>query len=311
MEDTSGNPEHLPEYVSGMGALDKGRLEEAIHHFKDLIRKEASAHGGVKKARKAIEAKMASGEEGITLAIEQQKKNFYVRTQRAVLRLARAILLSLGAVDPAKDCKDAFEDASKSVELRQDDPQGRITRANVLLFSARYARDTGKDVRSIFGMAINDLNHALKVDPSLLPAWHNRGIILFYLANLDKREAKDPRENYIKAIDDLEKAIEADSTDAYVFKDLGVCRVALSRILLERGERPKELLLQAISDLSRAIELNRKLYGAFYERGMAYFSLKQFDLANADWKVCLELDPSREKNLAPLLKESGERMVVK
>ncbi|MHC4607111.1 MAG: tetratricopeptide repeat protein, partial [Planctomycetota bacterium] len=134
------------------------------------------------------------------------------------------------------------------------------------------------------------------------------GIIHFYLANLVKKKGADPRDHYLSAVDNLTKAAEMDPSYAYVFKDLGVCRVALARIGLAKGERPRDLLRRAIGDLTVAIELNPMLYGAFYERGMAFFSMKQFGEAIADWRKCLELDPTKKGHLQPLIDESKQKL---
>ena len=160
---------------------------------------------------------MADGEEGLTIALNKQDQYFDGFMHRAAIRLARAILLSLAGEDPGPDCKGALEDAARAVELRPGSVQGRVNRANVLTFSARYARDTGKDIRSIFILAQKDLARGLEEDGMHVTALHNRGIIHFYLANLDKKVGIDPEKNYNRAIEDFRAASGLDPSYAYIF----------------------------------------------------------------------------------------------
>lgn len=298
-------------FTQGMGALHSGRLEESIHCFKDLVRIELERQNSNPESGDSILRKMKEGEEGLSLALDRQPYNFEAYTHRMVIRLSRAIYDSLTGGEPGPDCKNALLDASKAVDLRTEDVRARVNRANVLLFSARFARDSGKDVRSIFDLARNDLDYALRIEPAHATALHNRGISSFYMASLDKKQGTDPTGHYTRAIEDLRRASEVDPSYPYLHKDLGVCRVALARVLLERGERPKDLLKTAVGDLTLAIDTNPRLYGAFYERGMGFFSLKQFEASIADWEKCLEIDSSKRKHLEPLISEAKKKLATK
>ena len=48
--------------------------------------------------------------------------------------------------------------------------------------------------------------------------------------------------------------------------------------------------------------------GNFYERGQANFALKDFRKAIKDFKRCLELDPSRDRKVQPLIDEAQRHM---
>jgi serine/threonine protein kinase len=287
--------------TQGIAALHAGRLEEAIHMFKELIRLEAAGKlGTVKSVIKQIE----EGENGLTLAINQQQKNYDIRTQRGVYRFAKAVIMSLEGNDPSASCKASMEDFVVSAALRPEHTPARVNRANVLIFGGRYARDSGKDVASIFAMALKDLDAALEFDQTCSPAFHNRGIVRFYMAQAVKKAKGDPEPDYRRAIDDFSRAAELEPTYAYIFKDLGVVKVALAKQLLSRGEKVKSLFEQAVAHLSIAIQLNPTIYGAFYERGQAYFALKDFKAAVKDFKRCLELDPGRDRKVQALIDEA-------
>jgi serine/threonine protein kinase len=287
-------------FTQGIAAVHAGRLEEAIHMFKELIRLESDRGGGTDALMKQLQ----EGENGVTLAIKQQGKNYDIRTQRGVYRFAQAVLTSLEGNDPSAACKSALEDFVIACELRAESTPSRVNRANVLIFGGRYARDSGKDVSPVFAMALKDLDAALEFDPTCSPAYHNRGIVRFYIARSIKKGAGDPEPDYRKAIDDFSRAAELEPTYAYIFKDLGVVKVALAKQLLARGEKVKSLFEQAVAHLDVAIQLNPSIYGAYYERGQALFALKDFRLAIKDFKRCLEIDPSRDKKVQALIEEA-------
>lgn len=269
--------------------------------FKELIKLELGGKlGGVKSALKQIE----EGENGITLAIGRQTKNYDIRTQRGVYRFAKSIILSLDGHDPTAVVKAALEDFVIAAELRPEHTAARVNRSNVLIFGGRYARDSGKDVTSVFNMATKDLDSALQFDPTCSPAYHNRGIVSFYIAQAAKKSGGDPEPAFRRAIDDFSRAAELEPTYAYIFKDLGVVKIALAKHLLARGEKVKSLFEQAVAHLEMAIQLNGQIYGAYYERGQALFALKDFRASVRDFKRCIELDPSRDKKVQVLIDEA-------
>ncbi len=289
--------------TQGVAALYAGRLEEAIHMFKELIRMEIAGRLG-SLGLKSVMKQLQDGEDGVTLAIKQQTKNYDIRTQRGVYRFAKAIITSLDGEDPSASCKAALEDFVTACELRAESTAARINRSNVLIFGGRFARDSGKDVSGVFQMAMKDLDAALSFDPTCSPAYHNRGIVRFYVGQAAKKAGGDPEPEYRKAIDDFSRAAELDPTYAYIFKDLGVVKISLSKHLLGKGEKVKSLFEQAVAHLDIAVQLNGSIYGAVYERGQALFALKDFKGAMRDFKRCIELDPSREKKVQALIDEA-------
>ena len=294
-------------FSQGLSALHAGRLEEAVHMFKDLIRLDAAgAASGT--ARQRVLAQLDSGEQGLTLAIERQPKNYDIRTQRGVYRFARALIQSLEGNDPSASCKSAMEDFVVAAQLRPEYTPARVNRANVLIFGGRYARDSGKDVSAVFEMALQDLDAAIGFDPTCSHAYHLRGIVHFYIARgLGKRRG-DAEPHYRRAIDDFLKAAELEPTYAYIFKDLGVVKVALAKHLLRSGQKVKGLFEEAVGHLDTAIRLNPTLFGAYYERGQARFALKEFQGALEDFRRCLGIDPTRDHKVQALIEEVERRL---
>ncbi|MBI2899688.1 MAG: protein kinase [Planctomycetes bacterium] len=290
-------------FAQGLAALHAGRIEESITMFKDLIRQGAQA-GADPSKRDGVLQRLDEGEAGLSLAIEQQRKNYDVRTQRGVLRLAKAIILSLDGKDPGEACKGSLDDFTKANALRPEHSTARLNSANILIFSARYARALGKSPLDLFQMALNELNEACRLDMTNVAALHNRGTVYFYVAREAKRAGADADDFYLRAIDDFTAALTLEPGNAYVLKDLGVIKVALAKLRLAQGKKVKDLYEQALDSLTRATRLNAGLYGAWFERGHAHFALKAFNHAIQDWERALELDPSRADAIRPLLEEA-------
>jgi len=297
-------------FTRGISALNAGRLEEAVHMFRDLMVMEGvrGSSGAVVGGRDAVLRKLNEGEEGLKLAIERQTKNYDIRTQRGIIRFARAVISSFDRVDPREDCKNALDDFGRACELRSESSAARVNRANLLLFSGRFQRDKGKDITPIFKMALDDLSTAVKHDDTYSAAYHNRGIVHFYMGMEANKSKTDPREHFYKAIDDFSVAAKLEPTYAYVFKDLGVVKMALAKHMLANGERPRDILEQAVDHLSRAIKLQSRLQGAYFERGMALFALKRFEEAISDWTRCIDLDPTKRKLVEPYLNEARAKL---
>ena len=300
-------------FTRGIAALNGGRLEEAVHMFRDLMVMEnvRGSGGAVVGGRDAVLRKLGEGEEGLRLAIERQTKNYDIRTQRGIIRFARAVISSFDRVDPREDCKNALDDFGRACELRGESSAARVNRANLLLFSGRFQRDKGKDITPIFKMALDDLSAAVRYDETHSAAFHNRGIVHFYMGMEAGKAKADPREHFFKAIDDFTVAAQLEPTYAYVFKDLGVVKMALAKHMLANGERPRDILEQAVEHLTRAIKLQSRLQGAYFERGMALFALKRFAEAISDWTRCIDLDPTKRKLVEPYLNEARAKLAAR
>ena len=275
--------------------------------FKDVLKIAALRDSGV--SRKHLLMQIDDGIEGLTLAIKQQQKNFDIRTNRGVYYFAKGVLRSLDGSDPSADCKKALDDFVIAAKLRPEHTPARVNRANVLIFGGRYARDSGKDVNTIFNMALKDLDAAVEFDNTYSCGYHNRGIVRFYIAKSARKiPGGDPEPHYREAIADFSRSAELEPTYAYVFKDLGVVKVALAKFLLSKKEKVKHLFVEAVEHLNMACRLNEGLYGAFYERGQAHFALKKFLLAVRDFERCQQLDPSRDRKVQALIDEARKHI---
>lgn len=283
-------------FTQGIAALHSGRIEESIWMFRDMIR--------MTSTRDAVVQKLNEGEAGVTLAIDQQKKNYEVRTQRGIIRMAKAILLTLDGKDPADACKGALDDFTKATALRPEHSTPHVNSANILIFSARYASSLGKNSVELYKLAMNELTQAVDLDRTNATALHNRGTVFFYVAREAKRGGADAENLYLKAVDDFTAALILEPSNAYVQKDLGVVKISLAKYRLAQGKKVKDLYEQAIDHLTKAIRLNAALYGAWFERGHAHFAVKAFNHAVKDWERALEIDPSRGESVRKLIDEA-------
>jgi tetratricopeptide (TPR) repeat protein len=116
--------------------------------------------------------------------------------------------------------------------------------------------------------ALTDLSQAVSLDPGYTAAYFQRGLI--YLA---KRDADH-------ALEDFGQVLRLDPGSA-------TARVKRGQVylLLRRDFK------QAITEYTEALKLNVQERSAYFGRGMAYQSQKEYDRAIADLSQALALDP--------------------
>lgn len=173
--------------------------------------------------------------------------------------------------------EDALKDYSKAIELDPGQAKAHSNRGfayNLL----------GQDEK-----ALADCDKAIELDPTYAVAYHNRGKIY-----CDSGQ-------YKKAIENFSKAIELDPGNAIFYFNRAGC------YYYELNQYDK-----ALADFSKAIELDPKHKDAYLGRAMAYRSLGQDGLAEADEKAAAELWPlilsssgRRNQKAAKLLSSSG------
>ncbi|MBP7056270.1 MAG: tetratricopeptide repeat protein [Candidatus Omnitrophica bacterium] len=137
-----------------------------------------------------------------------------------------------------------------------------------------------------YSKALMDLTKAIELDPNFAPSYVNRGIL-----NMGSGQ-------YYDAIADFTKAIELDPKDA-------------PRAYSNRGEIYRRLGQEysAISDFNRSIELDPKYGTPYYNRGLTYFSLRQYDKAEEDLDRALVLKPDLREKIDALKKEIRQKNV--
>lgn len=116
-------------------------------------------------------------------------------------------------------------------------------------------------------MAIDNYNMVIKLAPTYMGAYYNRGMSYYILGN------------YSNSISDLSVFIEKDKSNYESFLYRGW---AYSQI--QNNE-------SALLDMNKCIELNSTNAYAYYSRGHVLLELKQYDKAIEDYKMAIKLQP--------------------
>jgi tetratricopeptide (TPR) repeat protein len=122
--------------------------------------------------------------------------------------------------------------------------------------------------RQEFDISIEDLDEAIRLDPTYAVAYNDR-------ANVwrDKNE-------YDKAIVDYNEAIRLDPKFAIAYNNRGLAR------------SNKKEYDKAVADYNEAIRLNPKFAIAYNNRGLGWSFKKEYDRAVADYNEAIRLDPN-------------------
>jgi tetratricopeptide (TPR) repeat protein len=118
-----------------------------------------------------------------------------------------------------------------------------------------------------YDLAIDCLSLAIRLDPNLAVAYHNRAFAYFEKGEFDK------------AIADCNEAIRVDPNLALAYNNRG------------NAYRIKGEFDKAIADYSEAIRLDPNLVAAYGNRGFAYDAKGEFDKAIADYSEAIRLNP--------------------
>jgi tetratricopeptide (TPR) repeat protein len=192
------------------------------------------------------------------------------RSCAAVMSLTAAL-----AVMPAAAAQDTRDDNWK--QCKDTDPEARLAGCRAIIQSdkeapsdkarAYYYRASAYRAKKLLDLSIEDSNESIKLDPTFVDAYGERGITLTAAGRL------------MDAIPDFTHVVEADPKSAYAFYDRGLCYELLGLDDL------------ALEDFSAAIALVPNDAFKWERRGTIYFRKGQLDLALADYEKSLTVDP--------------------
>ncbi len=168
--------------------------------------------------------------------------------------------------------KAAADDAKQALDLEPERPQPEL----ILLRAKSHAE------LNTFREAIADFNTALELDPDLIDAYVERGVLF----------AKNKR--YDDAIGDFNRAIELDPKNAKAFAMRAEVRLK------------KDLVDEALSDVNRALLLSLNDPLALRIRGNIYEKQDRTDDAVYDYQKALSQDPFQEESRAALVRLEAE-----
>ncbi len=160
----------------------------------------------------------------------------------------------------------AIADLTRAIGIRPDDPAIYLNRGTAL---AR--RGTNGDLNR----ALTDLNRSVGLDSVYAPAFANRAGIYLELGRPQDLEL---------AFNDLEEALA-------IQPDLPIIHLNLGNALVSRrndGDLPR-----AVEAYTRAIDLDSNSPAAYFNRGLAYSALEEWEDSVADLKRAQELLPSK------------------
>jgi len=192
------------------------------------------------------------------------------------LALSRDVLGQAAAQEtPQEPAREASEDIWK--KCRGNDPDARMTACSILiaraqdtpaeLASAYYARGSAYRQKSLFALALEDFDAAIKANPELTDAYGDRGITLTILGR------------YTDAIPDFSRVIEIYPNLSYALYNRGICYELIGLDDL------------AIDDISAAIAIEPRAEYRFERRGTIHFRNNRIDEALADYEQALVINP--------------------
>lgn len=266
----------------------RARLEDALADLDravelDPLRIRFLLERGRRRAEK--DPRLAIDDYATVLRIDP--KNVEARAGRA-----EALILSNSLNAAAMFLEEALEIAPERTDLRL-----RLAEVHLLRAEPKRALETaGKDgscraclLRARAHARLGDLepalteaNEALRVDAKSLEAKLVRGDLLLALGR-----AEDAVAQFTKAIER-----HSDVPEAWIAR-------GRARIAAGGDER-----VRAVADLTRALELRPGDVIALAVRGEAYFSIRNWDAAIADWQRAIELELGLRTTLAPRIEEA-------
>lgn len=140
--------------------------------------------------------------------------------------------------------------------------------------------------------ALKDYSQAVEIEPKNPELLNSRGKTYFDMAMSGKFQSKEG-EYILKALSDYTEALSKPK-----IKDKSRAEILINRGAAE-GARGNNN--QAINDISEGLKFDATNKNGYFNRSIAYFSVKQFDKALADYTEYLKYDP----NNANVWYESG------
>ncbi len=185
------------------------------------------------------------------LITEFSKSSFYLKSHKIIISMGVIIVLSFSfltwqRVHVWESTLTVFDDILKKKPN------------NIFAYNSRgIAKYEMQDVAG----SISDYSKAIEINPKYHAAYYNRAISLFETSQIQA------------ALNDYNKAIELNPSFAKALNG----RATLYMESLNN-------LPAAISDLSKAIALNPEFAQAYYNRGIAFAKMNDFDKACQDWQ---------------------------
>ena len=181
------------------------------------------------------------------------------------------------------DYERAIENHDKAIELKPDCANAYFNRGDAYKNRGDAYKRKGDNyhAENDYDLAIADFTQAIERKPDFVGAYNHRGV-----AHRAKGDVSENESDYDLAIKDFIKAIELDPNNAEVHNNLGITY------------RKKGEIDRAIEYHNKAIECKPDFGSAYFNRGLAWLLLKEWEKAKSD------LTTAKEKG-ANIIKEFG------
>jgi len=191
----------------------------------------------------------------------------------------RDISSSTQAIEAARD--DAHRAAAYSKRGSAHSEKARYSRAFKLISSEEYGR--------LFGLAIQDHDQAIALDPANAAAYFNRGQAYYDRANLETvvdgvlvvTDAAARKAWFDPAVADFKKAVERDSRYERAWDMLGLTHETTGELDLAISEYSQEMALNSLG--------KSRVANAYCLRGGSDQKEKKYDAAIADYEKAIDM----------------------
>lgn len=202
------------------------------------------------------------------------------------MRLFLSALLSLCLACAISACKSGSQQPSDNqsnanLSSSANPPTQEQTEAQKLLNEGNELYKNDQDEQ-----AIEVYKKATELDPNNGEIYFRLG--LAYMATGKRDEATD---SFNKSVEVYEKYLRTNQKDAQAYYIMGQALVRLGNYQEDRGKAPK-VYLEAVAALKKAVALEPENGDMYYELGVAYNRLFQYQDAVKAFEKATELDPS-------------------
>lgn len=177
------------------------------------------------------------------------------------------------------DTPESLENCAQKFGLTVD--QIKILAENRLQVSDdEYQKGTSSLILNDFNKALDYFNRSVILNPENTDAWSDIAFVTYHLGKF--------KESIYACEEDLKRL----PNDIYCLDGKGLASIAYGIFLTQNGMKSlaDERFQDAITSYSKLLELDGNFQKAYDNRGKAYFSLGEYELALKDYQKSLELD---------------------
>jgi tetratricopeptide (TPR) repeat protein len=170
----------------------------------------------------------------------------------------------------------AIEAGKIAVSLNPGDANTYDTIGIAHVYLALYETRRGKDPRSSFQRAAENLERAIQLHPNFAWAYNDLGGVHRDTAEYESSRGIDPTNSLRKSIAYTEKAIELNPSYHYPYTNIGIAHVLKAQYELRNGRDPTEPIRLAIETCKRSLGVNKAYFVTYHTLGTAYRTEAQY-----------------------------------